>query len=319
MAGSYGSSRGTKAARRVSRQPTLAACKTLASKRGLAKGLLTHIFDGFHASCDRRPLGGSSHPGLDSIDRNPKLVPLPALPTIGGSLLPGTCDDEYSTCWPPACQLQRTALPLLPGSPPHSSGGASWAALAPRRPRAVSRGSGDATGEKTNRSVRWTAAAAVSAPCHDRMQAYLRQMDAELLVRLDDSVEAVEPLGGNRYRADISKVGFFGLLACRPVATLRVERTDRGIRYVTEKCDMVFSGPLRRLVAGLAGIGVEACTELSARDGTLSATGDFALTLPLPRWWPVPDRAMARGEGMIRGIVAKDTRLTVERLISSVS
>ena len=44
------------------------------------------------------------------------------------------------------------------------------------------------------------------------MQAYLRQMDAELLVRLDDSVEAVEPLGGNRYRADISKVGFFGLL-----------------------------------------------------------------------------------------------------------
>ena len=52
-------------------------------------------------------------------------MPLPALPTIGGSLLPGTCDDEYSTCWPPACQLQRTALPLLPGSPPHSSGGAS--------------------------------------------------------------------------------------------------------------------------------------------------------------------------------------------------
>ena len=159
----------------------------------------------------------------------------------------------------------------------------------------------------------------MSAPCDDRMRAYLRQMDAELLVRLDDSVEGVEPLGGNRYRADISKVGFFGLLACRPVATLRVERTDRGIRYVTEKCDMVFTGPLRRLVAGLSGIGVEACTELSARDGKLEATGDFALTLPLPRWWPVPDKAMARGEGMIRGIVAKDTRLTVERLISSVS
>ena len=144
-------------------------------------------------------------------------------------------------------------------------------------------------------------------------------MDAELIVRLDDSVEAVEPLGGNRYRADISKVGFFGLLACSPVATLRVERTDRGIRYVTEKCDMVFTGPLRRLVAGLAGIGVEACTELSARDGQLEATGDFALTLPLPRWWPVPDNAMQRGESMIRGIVAKDTKLTVERLISSVS
>ena len=88
---------------------------------------------------------------------------------------------------------------------------------------------------------------------------------------------------------------------------------------VTEQCEMVFSGPLRRLVSGLTNIGVEACTELSADKGTLSATGDFALTLPLPRWWPVPDRAMARGEGMIRGIVEKDTRLTVERLISSVS
>ena len=146
------------------------------------------------------------------------------------------------------------------------------------------------------------------------MRAYLRNMDAELIVRLDDSVEAVTPLGGDRYEAAITSVGFFGLLACKPVATLRVERTGAGIRYVTEKCQMVFSGPLRRLVSGLAGIGVEACTELSARDGTLSATGDFALTLPLPRWWPVPDRAMARGEGMIRGIVAKDTRLTVERL-----
>ena len=77
---------------------------------------------------------------------------------------------------------------------------------------------------------------------------------------------------------------------------------------------MVFTGPLRRLVSGLAGIGVEACTELRASGGELSATGDFALTLPLPRWWPVPDRAMKRGESMIRGIVAKDTRLTVERL-----
>ena len=129
------------------------------------------------------------------------------------------------------------------------------------------------------------------------------------LVRLDDSVEAVTPLGGNRYRADISKVGFFGLLACSPVATLRVERTDRGIRYVTEQCEMIFTGPLRRLVSGLAGIGVEACTELSARDGKLEATGDFALTLPLPRWWPVPDKAMRRGEG----IAASSRRIRASR------
>ena len=108
----------------------LAACKTLAVMEliiRLGKRPIKHNLDGFRASCAGV---GSSHPGLDSIDRNPKLVPLPALPTIGGSLLPGTCDDEYSTCWPPACQLQRTALPLLPGSPPHSSGGASGSARA---------------------------------------------------------------------------------------------------------------------------------------------------------------------------------------------
>ena len=194
----------------------------------------------------------------------------------------------------------------------------AWAAFAPR-PRAAPRRAAAADGEKPTRSVRWTARSEVAAPCDDRMRAYLRNMDAELIVRLDDSVEGVTPLGGDRYEAAITSVGFFGLLACKPVATLRVERTGAGIRYVTEKCSMVFTGPLRRLVSGLAGIGVEACTELRATGGELSATGDFALTLPLPRWWPVPDRAMARGEGMIRGIVAKDTKLTVERLISSVS
>lgn len=162
--------------------------------------------------------------------------------------------------------------------------------------------------------MRWTAATAVSAPCDDRMRQYLRQMDGTTLVRLDDSVEAVTPLGGDRYQAEISSVGFFGLLACKPVANLRVDRTDAGIRYVTEGCDLRFTGPLRRLVAGLAGIGIEACTELSAREDALSATGDFALTLPLPRWWPIPDAAMARGESMIRGIVAKDTRLTIDRI-----
>ena len=194
----------------------------------------------------------------------------------------------------------------------------AWAAFAPR-PRAAPRRAAAADGEKPTRSVRWTAKSEVAAPCDDRMRAYLRNMDAELIVRLDDSVEGVTPLGGDRYEAAITSVGFFGLLACKPVATLRVERTGAGIRYVTEKCSMVFTGPLRRLVSGLAGIGVEACTELSARDGQLEATGDFALTLPLPRWWPVPDKAMQRGESMIRGIVEKDTKLTVERLISSVS
>ena len=192
-------------------------------------------------------------------------------------------------------------------------------ALAGGRPQVLEVVAAAADGEKPTRSVRWTARSEVAVPCDDRMRQYLRNLDGNTLVKLDDSVEAVTPLGGDRYEAAITSVGFFGLLACKPVATLRVERTGAGIRYVTERCEMVSTGPLRRLVAGLAGIGVEACTELSARDGKLEATGDFALTLPLPRWWPVPDRAMVRGEGMIRGIVEKDTRLTVERLISSVS
>ena len=213
---------------------------------------------------------------------------------------------------------RRVFIRILAVGLPVAADRSAWAAPAPR-PLAAPRRAAAATGEKSTRSVRWTARSEVAAPCDDRMRAYLRNMDAELIVRLDDSVEAVTPLGGDRYEAAITSVGFFGLLACKPVATLRVERTGAGIRYVTEKCDMVFTGPLRRLVAGLSNIGVEACTELSARDGKLEATGDFALTLPLPRWWPVPDKAMQRGESMIRGIVAKDTRLTVERLISSVS
>jgi hypothetical protein len=170
------------------------------------------------------------------------------------------------------------------------------------------------TGEEDKRSIRWTASAVEAAPCDERMSHFLRQMDPEILVRLDDSVETVMRLGGDRYLAEISPLKFFGLLTCRPVATLRVEKTDTGVRYVTEKCTMEFTGPFRRLVSGLRNIGTETCTDLSAHDGVLSVTGDFALTVNLPRWWPIPDSAMSRGESIIQGIVEKDTRLTVERL-----
>ena len=83
------------------------------------------------------------------------------------------------------------------------------------------------------------------------MREYLRKMDGNTLVRLDDSVEAVTALGGDRYEAAITSVGFFGLLACKPVATLRVERTDRGIRYVTEKCQMVFTQAAQRILLSI--------------------------------------------------------------------
>ena len=57
-----------------------------------------------------------------------------------------------------------------------------------------------------------------------------------------------------------------------------------------------------------------AFTELAAAEGEVRASGDFSLALPLPRWWPIPDGAMAQGERLIRSIVEKDTRLTLERL-----
>ena len=122
--------------------------------------------------------------------------------------------------------------------------------------------------------MRWTARSEVAAPCDDRMRQYLRQMDGNTLVRLDDSVEAVTPLGGDRYEAAITSVGFFGLLACKPVATLRVERTGAGIRYVTEKCQMVLSGSLRRLGTRSARVRANASPPWSAsrrRPSTLPA------------------------------------------------
>lgn len=162
--------------------------------------------------------------------------------------------------------------------------------------------------------MRWTATAAATASYDGPLREYLAEIaSGDLVVRLDDSVDAVEPLGGGRYHAAIAPLRLPGV-AVEPVARLCVERTEGGLRYATEAVELTFSGPFRRLVSGLRVIDVEACTELRADAGRLVATGDFALTMPLPPWWPVPDAAMARVEALIRAIVEKDTRLTVERI-----
>ncbi len=61
---------------------------------------------------------------------------------------------------------------------------------------------------------------------------------------------------------------------------------------------------------------MRAFTELRAEGGRLGATGEFELELPLPAWWPIPDAAMAAGERLIQQIVAKDTQLTLSRLVA---
>ena len=212
--GSYGSSAAQSGVGAFSRR-ILASCKTLAKLPEAWQGLLTHIFDGFYESCDRRPPAG---PVIQVW------IPFDKIATRAAARgAPRCCRN----------MRRRVLIRVLAVCLSVAADRSAWAAFAPRG-RAAPRRAAAATGEKPSRSVRWTARSEVATPCDDRMRQYLRQMDAELIVRLDDSVEAVTPLGGDRYEAAITSVGFFGLLSCRPLATLRVERTGAGIRYVMD-------------------------------------------------------------------------------------
>ena len=97
------------------------------------------------------------------------------------------------------------------------------------------------------------------------------------------------------------------------MATIRVESVEAGLRYTTEDARLAYSGAFCRALEGLA-FDITAFTELRATEGALRATGEFELAMPLPSWWPIPDRAMAAGERLVQSIVDKDTRLTVARL-----
>ena len=217
-------------------------------------------------------------------------------------------------------------------------------------PQAMAASGGDSEdgeasgGDGGGRLVRWRASVEVAEACDEAgcagEAAFLDEVaGSDLIVRLDDSVVAVEPLvvvgsgdgaaaydddsgggsgssdGGTRYLATIAPVRFPGLTVA-PVATIRVARVGPGaLRYTTEEVANVFSGPFSGAVEKLQPT-VTAFTELTAdaAAGELRATAEFELALPLPRWWPIPDAAMAAGERLIQAIVAKDTQLTVARL-----
>ena len=85
------------------------------------------------------------------------------------------------------------------------------------------------------------------------------------------------------------------------------------MRYTTEEVANTFSGAFEGAAKRLAPA-VTAFTELRVEGGEFVAVGEFSLELPLPRWWPIPDGTMALGERLIRGLVEKDTQLTVERI-----
>ena len=185
--------------------------------------------------------------------------------------------------------------------------------LSPRRVRRVR-----ASAAEGGRLMKWTASFAAAEPLDgadtDGFGAFLEEIaGGDLIVRLDDSVESVEKIdddGG--YRAAIAPLRLPGLRV-DAVAIIRVRRAENGISYTTEGVELAFGGAFRRVVEKLR-FEVTAFTELAAAEGEVRASGDFSLALPLPRWWPIPDGAMAQGERLIRSIVEKDTRLTLERL-----
>ena len=59
---------------------------------------------------------------------------------------------------------------------------------------------------------------------------------------------------------------------------------------------------------------VRAFTELRASDGTLTADSEFELTVPLPRWWPLPPKSSDIGSSIIRKLVDRDTRESIKRI-----
>mmetsp|Transcript_150777 Transcript_150777/g.262664 ORF Transcript_150777/g.262664 Transcript_150777/m.262664 type:complete len:125 (+) Transcript_150777:1-375(+) len=102
-------------------------------------------------------------------------------------------------------------------------------------------------------------------------------------------------------------------LTVEPMAVIRVERVPDGLRYTTERCDNEYSGIFSRIVARIRPE-ISAYTELRAESAALVADAEFILSLPLPAWWPIPDRTMAAGGALIRRLVEKDTRLSIKRI-----
>lgn len=221
-------------------------------------------------------------------------------------------------------------LEVTPAPPPERPAPPSEQLAPPSERPAADDGPGDSSGNAevavaTGRQMVWTATVDAEEPCDGGAAAFLNALLAregaagELISRVDDSVEGVVPLGGGRYRASISAVRLPGLTVT-PTATILVERAgdpgdgDGGLRYTTEEVTTSYAGLFAGLLESLRPPRIRAVTEVRARGGVLAARGEFSLALPLPRWWPIPDSAMAAGGELVRGIVEKDTRLSVSRI-----
>jgi len=181
--------------------------------------------------------------------------------------------------------------------------------------------------DRSARVMKWTASAAVSEPCEGDgpVAEFLAAISSsDLIVRVDDSVVACTPVNssddvsdisggrGQRYLAQITPLRMPGLTV-EPMAVIRVERVPDGLRYTTERCDNEYSGIFSRIVARIRPE-ISAYTELRAESAALVADAEFILSLPLPAWWPIPDRTMAAGGALIRRLVEKDTRLSIKRI-----
>mmetsp|Transcript_27700 Transcript_27700/g.81051 ORF Transcript_27700/g.81051 Transcript_27700/m.81051 type:complete len:84 (+) Transcript_27700:140-391(+) len=59
---------------------------------------------------------------------------------------------------------------------------------------------------------------------------------------------------------------------------------------------------------------ITATSEVRVRDDALAMDTEFLLRVPLPAWWPLPDGVGSVGNSLIRGVVDKDTKLSVTRI-----
>lgn len=186
-----------------------------------------------------------------------------------------------------------------------------------------------ATGMTEGRVMRWTADAMSSERCDGPISAYLARLrTAPNLIELVDasvleSVPIDSPDDGmgsdsmpQRYRVLIAPLRFPGL-SVAPSAIMRVDPLSTGLRITTEQCENEYSGMHGRIF-GAVQPEITSRTELRATpdgDGCeLVAESHFRLTLPLPGWWPIPNRAMDAGRVLIQRIVEKDTRLAATRI-----
>lgn len=137
------------------------------------------------------------------------------------------------------------------------------------------------------------------------------------MLRLDDSVESCTAAGKGRYITRMYPLRLPGL-QITPTATVQVRAVPEGLQYCTQRVTTEYIGTFSGLVSNLQPPSIEALSELRVVNGSLVMDTEFLLTMPLPAWVPGSsadlERVAAPGNSLIRGIVEKDTRLSVARV-----